>query len=794
MECYKIENLNFKYPNNSENALCNINITINSGEFVLLCGKSGCGKTTLLRLLKHSLAPCGKKSGNIYFYKDKIDSLTADITSSKIGYVMQNIESQIVTDKVWHELAFGLESLRIQNDEIRTRVSEMAEYFGISDWFYKNVSELSGGQKQILNLASIMVMRPDVLILDEPTSQLDPIAAYEFLKTTEKINRELGTTVILSEHRLEEAFAIADRVILMDKGMILADATPNGVGKILNSFNHPMCRALPTPMRVANALGADKLPLTVRDGRIWLEEYAKNNEINPGLIKDCEKQPDDKICIEVKNVRFRYDKDLPDVIKGLSMTVKKGEFQAIVGGNGTGKSTALSLICGNKKPQRGKISVLGRCAMLPQNPQILFTENTVEKDLVKMTEDMDYIAHITELCELNDLLDRHPYDLSGGELQRGALAKILLLKPDILLLDEPTKGLDADFKDKLADILSQLTSMDITILMVSHDIEFCAEHADRCSMFFDGAITSTQTPQKMFSANTFYTTSASRMAKTVIPDAVLAEDIILACGGSVKKSKDRPEKTVKLSAQDKTPPKKPDIKKKKKPSKASIISSIFALIAVPLTILFGIYFLDDRKYYFISLLIILEVFVPFFVSFDNKKPNSRELVIISVLCAIAVCGRMACYMIPQFKPVMAIVIISGVALGGEAGFLVGALSAFVSNFFFGQGPWTPWQMFSFGTVGCLSGLLFYNRSIKKKRTVLSVFGFLATIIIYGGIINPSSVLITNSIPTMGAILSSYAMGFPFDLIHAVSTMIFLWLVANPITEKLERIKIKYDIR
>ena len=151
-------------------------------------------------------------------------------------------------------------------------------------------------------------------------------------------------------------------------------------------------------------------------------------------------------------------------------------------------------------------------------------------------------------------------------------------------------------------------------------------------------------------------------------------------------------------------------------------------------------------------------------------------------------------MIPQFKPVMAIVIISGVALGGEAGFLVGALSAFVSNFFFGQGPWTPWQMFSFGAVGCLSGLLFYNRSIKKKRTVLSVFGFLATIIIYGGIINPSSVLITNSIPAMGAILSSYAMGFPFDLIHAVSTMIFLWLVANPITEKLERIKIKYDIR
>ena len=186
MECFKIENLSFTYPTRNEKTLDGVDLEIMHGEFITVCGKSGCGKTTLLRMLKSSLSPHGTIEGRVLFDGVPLDSVSLRDQASKIGFVMQSPENQIVTDKVWHELAFGLESLGFSNGEIRTRVSEMASFFGISDWFHKNVSELSGGQKQLLNLASVMVMQPQVLVLDEPTSRLDPIAAGEFLKTLEK--------------------------------------------------------------------------------------------------------------------------------------------------------------------------------------------------------------------------------------------------------------------------------------------------------------------------------------------------------------------------------------------------------------------------------------------------------------------------------------------------------------------------------------------------------------------------------------------------------------------------------
>ena len=254
MECFKVENLSFTYPNRESETISNVNFEVSSGEFILVCGKSGCGKTTLLRLLKPSLAPYGTLCGNISFAGSPVSEYDDRAQAERIGFVMQNPDNQIVTDKVWHELAFGLESLGCKTPEIRTRVSEMASFFGIQDWFYKNVTELSGGQKQLLNLASVMVMQPSVLILDEPTSQLDPIAAQEFLNTLKKINRELGISVILSEHRLEDAFPLADRVIVMDGGKIIADDTPGETGKILRDMNHSMYRALPTPVKVYGEL------------------------------------------------------------------------------------------------------------------------------------------------------------------------------------------------------------------------------------------------------------------------------------------------------------------------------------------------------------------------------------------------------------------------------------------------------------------------------------------------------------------------------------------------------------
>lgn len=822
MEGYKIENLSFAYPNRETNAINNISFTVNNGEFITLCGKSGCGKTTLLRLLKTSLAPFGTLSGSIYFDGEILPQINSKEQAAKIGFVMQNPDNQIVTDKVWHELAFGLESLGYSTPEIRTRVSEMASFFGIQNWFYKKVTELSGGQKQLLNLASVMVMQPSVLILDEPTSQLDPIAAQEFLKTLEKINRELGTTVILSEHRLEDTFPSSDRIIVMDNGEIIADDTPQKVGKILKSQNHHMYLALPTPMRVYGAVEDNfEYPLTVREGRMWLEKYSESHTLNADLMPKDNHNTATETAIEVKDAYFRYEKDLPDVVKGLNIKINKGELFAIVGGNSAGKTTALSLISGLNKPCRGEILINGKSiskvknlyngvvGVLPQNPQSVFVKKTVYLDLLEILSDKKIskeekelrVKNISALCRINDLLDSHPYDLSGGEQQRAALAKVLLMSPQILLLDEPTKGLDAHFKQIFADIISDLKSNGVTVVMVSHDIEFCGKYADRCAMFFDGNITSVGSPREFFAGNNFYTTSANRMARAKLPKAVLAEDIILACGGKVQKKE--PVEASKINLPKNEDKERPQEKlnatiiqqptNKRKLTKRTVTATLLILLAIPLTIYFGIFYLQDRRYYFISLLIMLETMIPFCMVFEDRKPQARELVIISVLCAIAVAGRAAFFMVPQFKPVVALVIISGVCFGGETGFLVGAVCAFVSNFFFGQGPWTPWQMFALGIIGFIAGILFQKGFLRKTKLSLCIFGSIATFVIYGGIMNPSTVVMSQDKLNFAMIKAAYISGVPFDLIHAASTAFFLWFISEPMIEKLDRIKVKYGL-
>ena len=816
MEIFKVKNLSFIYPNRQTKALDNVDLSVKSGEFITLCGKSGCGKTTLLRLLKSTLSPFGAIEGDIYFNGKPLSQINSKEQASKIGFVMQDPDNQIVTDKVWHELAFGLESLGFSNTEIRTRVSEMASFFGIQTWFYKNVTELSGGQKQLLNLASVMVMQPTVLILDEPTAQLDPIAADEFLKTLEKINRELGTTIILSEHRLEESFAISDRIIVMDNGIIIADDVPKKMGEILK--NHPMYTALPTPVKIHGAIKTDlECPLTIRDGRTWLEEFTKSNTPDFSAIPATDlKTEDTQNVIELKDVWFRYKKDLPDVVKGLDIKIKKGEFFAIVGGNGTGKTTALSLMSGLYTPYRGDVIINGQkikkikdlyngtLGVLPQNPQSVFVKNTVHLDLLEILSEVKIskeekqkrVMDMAKLCRIEDLMDSHPYDLSGGEQQRAALAKVLLMSPQILLLDEPTKGLDAHFKGELADILYNLKNNGVTVVMVTHDIEFCAEFADRCAMFFDGNITSVDRPRKFFGGKNFYTTAANRMARTTIPDAILTSDIILALGGKVTREENpsppvpKPPKEQIKDTDSKT---EPSPKFNKKSTKAPLLAILIILLLIPLTIFIGVSFFDNRKYYFISILIILETLIAFCTVFEKRKPQARELIVISVLCAIAVAGRSAFFMLPQFKPVVALIIISGICFGGESGFLIGAVTGFVSNFFFGQGPWTPWQMFTLGIIGFVAGACFKKGFLPKNRTAMCIFGFVTAIVLYGGIMNPSSVIMWQNHITTEMLISSYIVGFPFDIVHATSTAIFLWLIAKPMIGKLERIKIKYGL-
>ena len=565
MEILRVDGLKFSYPNQLKKALNNINFSIDEGDFVLICGESGCGKSTLLRHLKPELSPHGQVSGDIYYYSQKINDYSSKQLASEIGYVLQNPDSQIVTDKVWHELAFGLENMGLDTQSIRLRVAEMASFFGIQGWFRKNVNDLSGGQKQLLNLASIMAMQPKRLILDEPASQLDPIAAKDFIDTLVRINKELSTTIIMTEHNLEDIYSVCDKVIVMEDGKVICNDTNYKVADILSGDkNHKMFKSLPTPSKIYNQLngyleGANKSPLTVKDCRQWLNDSM--DEVTITKLDDTETEinideKDREIAIELKDVYFQYNKISEPTIRDLSFKVYKGEIYSILGGNGTGKSTTLSLVARQRKPQRGKIFINNiemkkynnkslyenNLALLPQNPQSLFVFETVREDLEEVlilkNKDREYIdkevKRVSKLLDIEHLLEHHPYDLSGGELQRAGMAKVMLLNPKIILLDEPTKGLDAYCKEEIGKMLMKLRDMGVTIVVVSHDIEFSARYSDRCAMFFDGSIVSEGTPREFFLGNNFYTTVSNRIARNIFEDTLIYEDVVSLCKKNIE--------------------------------------------------------------------------------------------------------------------------------------------------------------------------------------------------------------------------------------------------------------------
>lgn len=800
MEIFSIKDLNFSYTNGRNGfALRDISFDIRSGEFITLCGKSGCGKTSLLKQLKTVLLPGGFRSGSVMFCGKELEDVPMGNQASDIGFVMQKAESQIVTDRVWHEMAFGLESLGYDTDEIRLRVSEMASFFGLQSWFYKDTSTLSGGQKQLLSLASVMVLEPKILILDEPTAQLDPISAGDFMQMLLKINLEFGTAILISAHNLEEVVPISDRMIVMEQGRIIADSDPRTVIMQLRNAGSDMFTAMPAPAQIfASVDSGSDCPLTVREGRDWISEYVKNRELRPVPVKKLGYKTDVTV-LQAKNIWFRYEKRENDILKNISLTLHSGEWQALVGSTGVGKTTFLSILSGTNTPYRGKVDAMGnRVCLLPQDPTTIFEKDTVADDLVQGVSISDdaYFHNIIRLCDLTELLYMHPYDLSGGEQQRAALAKVLLRKPRILLLDEPTKGLDAHFKRKLAGILLSLKLRGISIIMVSHDIEFCARYADNCAFLFDGEIISKDEPRAFFAGNNFYTTSANRIARHIIPDAITVDDVIYAIGGSPAVSGDGSKPKPPDDRHEKIPPEMKQIKTavmSDGAAKGSVFFSLLSLLLMPLVIFLGTRFIENRPYYYISAVLILLSIIPFVIMFEGRKPKAREMVTISVLCALAVIGRVAFYMVPQFKPAVAIVIIAGMALGSQRGFLIGAVSAFVSNIFVGQGPWTPWQMLAFGAVGLLAGFMYKKEALPKTVVPICIFGFLSTVIVYGGIMNFSSLIMAGSEITMPALAACYLTGLPFDLIHAASTVIFLALLAKPMLRKLDRVKKKYGL-
>lgn len=530
MEILKIENLKFTYPLCDKPVINNVSFTVNKGDFVAICGATGSGKSTLLRLLKRELAPLGEKSGSIYFNNILQEELPADKAATSIGFVMQKPEQQIVCDKVWHELAFGLENMNVPQKVIASRIAEMAAYFGIEEWYDKKTCDLSGGQKQLLNLAAVMVMQPDILILDEPTAQLDPIAASDFIATLKKINRELSLTVIIVEHRLEEIIPVCDKLLILEKGELLDYDLPGAVISRLKDKPKLLC-AMPSAARLYHEVnGSGACPLDIREGRTFIENNFKNDICSLPVVEYTHSKTP---ALEFKDIYFRYDKQSPDVLQGLRFTVYENEIFCILGGNGSGKTTTLCAASGLLKPYSGSIKVFGKklkeyknqslyrecLSMLPQDVQTVFLKNTVKEELEDANAEVEMLPF-----DISYLYDKHPYDLSGGEQQLVALAKVLSTKPKLLLLDEPTKGLDAHAKNGLINILKVLKDNGLTIVMVTHDVEFAVLCADRCAMFFRGSIVSKGTPQEFFSSNNFYTTAINRMTKGYFDRVVTLED------------------------------------------------------------------------------------------------------------------------------------------------------------------------------------------------------------------------------------------------------------------------------
>ena len=605
MALIEFKDFSFSYLNSdgSESqtkSLDSINLEIDYGDFVLLCGPSGCGKTTLLTNLKKELMPAGRRSGEIKFNGTRIQDLEDLSSACDIGYLFQNPDSQIVTDTVIQEIAFPLENIGLPTEEIRNRISEIVAFFGINDILHKNVNELSGGQKQLVNLCSLLVLRPEVLLLDEPMSQLDPIASYEFLSIVRRLNEEFSITVIMSEHKADSIFPFIDKAVFLKEGKIeFVDNAHNicseviddeifenylpVVTKIYNSLSvkHPSLIKLNTPLsiregrRCLNTIHDDLIKIS--DGADNFDNSSSTNlhhtskkyhsEEKSGILDKISFSRNKDALIRMKGIYFAYEKENL-ILKNVDFDLNDGDFVSLIGGNGVGKSTFLQLLVGILKPIKGKVKYRKglRLAYVHQNPMIHFSKDNVREEflesiiesnllnvnavdfskesyekLLKLSNEefiesdilnslkFDNIKfkfkELIEFFGISDLIDKHPYDCSGGEQQKIVIVKALLQNADVLVLDEPTKGLDPISSKALAEILNSLRDNGLTILMTSHDLDFVANNCKRCLMLFDKDIQIDDDPKVIFAENNFYTTFVNRMVKDYVPEIVTLDDL-----------------------------------------------------------------------------------------------------------------------------------------------------------------------------------------------------------------------------------------------------------------------------
>lgn len=559
MALIEFKDFSFKYALSSSPAVKNIDLSINDGEFVLLCGQNGSGKSTLLNCIKNETAPAGTRTGSILFDQLDICSLSPAKSCSQIGLIRQDTDGQIVTDSVYSELVFGLENLGADRAFIKRRAAEVSGYFGMGDWFSKPVDKLSGGQKQLLSIASALALNPRLLLLDEPTAQLDPIAAGEIIRFIARLCRETGTSVIIAEQRLEEIMPFCDKVVFMDEGCIKLNLNPKEICKQIPP-EHEFFGYLPSAAKIFRKTGGQgECPLSVGDARNYLFQTTgiapKHKSVLPSTDDKTRKAPKTEnnvryaanlsdCSVELKNISFTYEKRTNDVISELSMRLYPNEITCILGENSAGKTTLLRLIAGFIKPYSGKIifkNKSAKIAYLPQDSKAIFCLDKLFDDLLQvagLSRHEDEAIRLTEETlknyRLDHLRDRHPFDLSGGETQRAALAKLSIADPDIYLLDEPAKGLDIISKTELADILKILSKSGKTVVLVTHDMDFAARYTDRCIMLFSGNAAADLSTRDFFKDNCFYTTTAARISAGFDDNAITDEDVIRFCKEHVK--------------------------------------------------------------------------------------------------------------------------------------------------------------------------------------------------------------------------------------------------------------------
>ena len=528
MPAIEVRSLSFAYPDADAAVLEGLDWSVPQGAFALLVGGTGSGKSTLLSLLKPEIAPAGERTGDARVLGENVADMDVRASAERVGYVFQDPENQIVCETVWHEMAFGLENLGVSRDEMRRRVAETSYFFGLEDWLHRDTDTLSGGRKQLLSLAAVLALRPRVLLLDEPTSQLDPVAEKNFLHALFRVNRELGCTVVVATHQPRPMLEYATRAYRIEGGCICKVADIASLGHREELFSGEVSgwgASRRAKNGVFSSASGQLGSLGPRGGAPGAKKGLKSGKSAEFEVQILS-QDDSGVPSRVGGSRilqkmhggsattlsegwFRYDRASGWVLRGLDASFSAGAVHAVVGGNGCGKSTMLSVLAKTAKLQRGRM-VRGAvsAALLPQNPKALLVAETVRDELMEWASTCGYDENLAReraaQLGLDGLETHHPYDLSGGQRQLLALAKLLLIGPELLLLDEPTKGLDLESRRIIARALRDHVKAGGTVIMATHDLDFAEQVADDVAMMFDGEIACMEPPAEFFADNVFY--------------------------------------------------------------------------------------------------------------------------------------------------------------------------------------------------------------------------------------------------------------------------------------------------